>query len=74
MSSKTLIKCAHPHCQCLIEAEQQFCSATCASAKGASRGPCLCGHAGCIGEHDNPDERDPDLLDDADEPDPLTTK
>jgi len=73
MPSKTLIKCAHPPCQCLIEAEQQFCSATCASAKGASRSPCLCGHAGC-GEQDDPDERDPDLLDDEDEPDPLTTK
>jgi hypothetical protein len=50
MTSETLIKCAHGPCQCLVEAEQQFCSATCASARGGSRGACLCGHAGCTEE------------------------
>jgi hypothetical protein len=50
MASETLIKCSHPPCQCLIEAEQQFCSADCASARGAARGPCLCGHVGCVAE------------------------
>ena len=74
MPSKTLIKCACPPCQCLIEAEQQFCSAFCANAKGAPRGPCMCGHAGCVGEHHSPDVRDAEVLDDKDEPDELTTQ
>jgi hypothetical protein len=48
MTSETLVKCGHPPCQCLVEAEQKFCSAECASARGASRVPCLCGHADCV--------------------------
>lgn len=50
MASETLVKCAHPPCECLVEAEQQFCSASCSSARGASSGPCTCGHPGCAGE------------------------
>jgi hypothetical protein len=50
MASETLIKCGHPPCQCLVEAELHFCSATCASARGAARGACACGHAGCTAE------------------------
>lgn len=51
MSTETLIKCMHPPCQCLVEAEQKFCGSACASARGASRGPCMCGHPDCVGEH-----------------------
>jgi len=74
MPSETLIKCAHRPCQCLIEAGQQYCSASCASARGASSGPCMCGHAGCVGEQNTLQEREPDPLADEDAQDPLTTK
>jgi hypothetical protein len=47
MTSQTLVKCEHPPCSCLVEAEQKFCSAVCASARGSARGPCMCGHEGC---------------------------
>jgi hypothetical protein len=57
MTSETLIKCAHPPCQCLVEAEQRFCSSACATAH-SSHGPCMCGHAGCMGEHDVSDTDD----------------
>lgn len=46
MAPETLIKCAHPPCQCLVEAEPKVCSSSCASARGATRG-----HAGCVAEH-----------------------
>lgn len=52
MSTETLVKCSHAPCQCLVEAEQPFCSATCASARGLAGGPCMCGHAGCAGERE----------------------
>lgn len=58
MSTETLIKCMHPSCQCLVEAEQMFCSSACASAKGANRGPCMCGHPGCTGEHTSTTQED----------------
>jgi hypothetical protein len=48
MVSETLVKCGHPPCQCLIEAEQKFCSAACSSARGTASVPCSCGHPGCI--------------------------
>ena len=59
MASETLIKCAHPPCQCLVEEEQRFCSSACDSAKGASR--CMCGHPGCVAQHEaaEGDEFDP---------------
>jgi hypothetical protein len=47
MDSETLVKCAHPPCQCLVEEEQNYCSSACSKADGASRGPCMCGHRGC---------------------------
>jgi hypothetical protein len=47
-NTETLIKCTHPPCQCLVEPEQRFCSVACSSADGSSRGPCRCGHEGCI--------------------------
>jgi len=48
MASETLMKCAHPLCQCLVEEEQKYCSSACARLDGALRGPCSCGHSGCI--------------------------
>lgn len=62
MSTETLVKCLHPPCQCLVEAEQKFCSSACASAHGAGRGPCMCGHADCAGEHNIEDEEFDPLL------------
>lgn len=50
MSSETLVKCMHKPCQCLVEAEQKFCSAACKSARDGSSVPCPCGHPGCVGE------------------------
>ncbi len=50
MGSETLMKCAHPPCQCLLEAEQQFCGSSCASVRGSARVPCMCGHPGCVGD------------------------
>jgi metallothionein len=50
MPSETLMKCAHPACLCLVEAEQRFCSSACSSDRGYVSGPCLCGHPGCTGE------------------------
>ena len=48
MASETLMKCAHPPCQCLVEAEQKYCSAACESAGGSARRPCVCDHPGCL--------------------------
>ena len=39
MDSETLMKCAHPSCQCLVEDEQQYRSSACSKADGASWGP-----------------------------------
>lgn len=50
MSNETLVKCSHPPCQCLVEAEEKFCSSACASARGSNGGPCICGHPDCIAE------------------------
>jgi metallothionein len=51
MASETLMKCMHGPCQCLVEAEQKFCSAACSSARATGSLPCACGHPGCVGEH-----------------------
>jgi hypothetical protein len=48
MQSENLVKCAHPPCRCMVELEDQFCSAACAS-KEAPKSPCGCGHAECVG-------------------------
>jgi hypothetical protein len=68
MASETLIKCAHAPCQCLVEAEQQFCSATCASARGGSHGACLCGHAGCTEERNDAPDRELEAASEESEP------
>jgi hypothetical protein len=60
MSSETLVKCGHPNCQCLVEAEQKFCSSACSTTRGATRGPCMCGHPGCTGEQPLADEEEMD--------------
>ena len=52
MDSETLMKCAHPSCQCLVEDEQQYRSSACSKADGAARGPCMCGHRGCTAERE----------------------
>jgi hypothetical protein len=59
MGSDTLMKCTHPPCQCRVEAEQQFCTSSCASARGSARVPCMCGHPGCDGEQRLGEEDDP---------------
>ncbi len=58
MGSETLMKCAHPPCECLVEAEQQFCSSSCASVRGSARVPCMC-DPGCVGEQRLGEEDDP---------------
>ncbi len=58
MGSETLTKCAHSPCQCLVDAEQQFCSSSCASVRGSARVPCVCGHPVCVGEPRLDDEDD----------------
>ena len=50
MSTETLVKCMHKPCQCLVEAEQQFCSAVCKTAKDSNSVACPCGHPDCIAE------------------------
>jgi hypothetical protein len=62
MTSETLIKCTHPPCRCLVEAEQKFCSSVCASARGATREPCMCEHEGCVGEHAGTEDDEFDSL------------
>jgi hypothetical protein len=49
MQSENLIKCAHESCRCLVEIEDQFCSAVCGDAKQTPRNPCPCGHPECVG-------------------------
>ncbi len=49
MQSENLIKCAHESCRCLVEIEDQFCSAVCGDAKETPRNPCPCGHPECVG-------------------------
>jgi hypothetical protein len=48
MASETLMKCAHPPCECLVEEEQKFCSSSCLSARTTGSGLCPCGHPGCL--------------------------
>ena len=62
MSSETIIKCLHPPCPCLVEADQKFCSSACADARGASRGPCRCGHADSVGERTMTEQEEFDPL------------
>jgi hypothetical protein len=50
MASETLVKCAHPPCQCLLEAEQRFCSASCSNRRATASVPCSCGHPGGVAE------------------------
>jgi hypothetical protein len=49
MQSENLIKCAHESCRCLVEVEDQFCSAVCGDVKQTQRDPCPCGHPECVG-------------------------
>ena len=49
MQSENLIKCAHESCRCLVEIEDQFCSAVCGDSKQTPRDPCPCGHPECVG-------------------------
>lgn len=46
MQSENLMKCAHDSCRCLVETEDEFCSASCAEAKDTGS-PCGCGHSDC---------------------------
>ena len=50
MSAETLVKCVHKPCQCLVEAEQNYCSAACRTARDSSSVACPCGHPSCVGE------------------------
>jgi hypothetical protein len=50
MASETLMKCMHGPCQCLVEAEQKFCSTACSTARATHSVPCPCGHPGCVAE------------------------
>jgi metallothionein len=50
MASETLVKCANAPCECLVEAEQKYCSSACSNARGSAGEPCMCGHPGCTGE------------------------
>lgn len=47
MASETLVKCANPPCECLVEDEEQYCSSACSNARGSASEPCTCGHPGC---------------------------
>jgi len=47
MQSENLIRCAHAPCRCLVETEDLFCSAVCASSKDKHIIPCPCGHQEC---------------------------
>jgi hypothetical protein len=58
MQSENLIKCAHAACQCLVETEDQFCSAVCASAKDTHVTPCPCGHPECVGTEQAVEQED----------------
>jgi len=40
-------KCAHPACQCTVDAKQKYCSESCHDAAGTLEISCNCGHAGC---------------------------
>ena len=48
MQSETLMRCAHPPCRCLVETEDEFCSAACRRAQHSPDGPCRCGHPECM--------------------------
>jgi len=39
MASETLVKCANPPCECLVEAEQKFCSSACSNSRGSGSEP-----------------------------------
>lgn len=48
MASETLKKCAHPPCECLVEAGEKFCGSACANEPAsAPKSSCFCGHVGC---------------------------
>lgn len=48
MDSQALKKCSYPPCHCVVDAGERFCGAACANAVSTGRGPCLCGHVGCV--------------------------
>jgi hypothetical protein len=39
MASETLVKCAHPPCECLVERQPKFCSSACSGARATARAP-----------------------------------
>jgi len=43
-------KCAHPACSCVPADGKEYCSATCADAKGLVELTCQCQHPKCQGE------------------------
>ena len=47
MQSESLMKCGHGACRCLVETEDEFCSAACAQAKARGLETCECGHSEC---------------------------
>ncbi len=44
-----IAKCARPTCNCVPADGEQYCSSTCADAKGVTELTCQCQHAVCQG-------------------------
>ena len=57
----TITKCAHLNCKCNVEAEEPFCSDSCASMTDQPRTPCSCGHPECVGTEEAVDDEEVDV-------------
>jgi len=42
-------KCAHPACNCAVDADAEYCSQYCEDAADNPEAVCKCPHAGCAG-------------------------
>ena len=40
-------KCAHPACNCEVDADNKYCSQYCDDAADTTEISCNCGHGGC---------------------------
>lgn len=41
-------KCAHPTCECHVQASEQYCSEACRDAGLEEDSQCDCGHSDCV--------------------------
>jgi hypothetical protein len=52
MQNETLVPCARKACRCIVEVDDEYCSAECRETSDKPLQMCPCGHPECIGSEE----------------------